>query len=580
MSNPDIKQAELPFQFPSVMEKVRTYGYNHLMQEEQVTLTFELVGYDGPNPGFKTVKELFDAQEQKLKKHFSKTQIIRLKTIRELSAQYLKEEIMKSKTILSNPQSVVDFLKLKIGSEAKEHMLCIFLDAKNQLIDCKIMSSGTVDQVVLYPREIIKEALDCNATGIIMAHNHPSGETDPSGCDIRLTENMKNAADALGIKLLDHMVVGDKNYFSFLEEGLLEGRAEFGNKTRKITEKELLRDPTVTCHPKEEPVKDVSKAFIEAIGKLKDDEKHILNNRLKKIMGCENLKVENLPNTMYVLDKTFNSYLAEYKDTGYVDFEKIEENLGFHGSKLYRIFDKEVYSFFERNYLEESELERFKSLVPDAKTRQNLFADYIRQKPIDLTDYTLTERSFIKKLFKKIVRKFFKLLGKKHELEVLFEDFKQGRYKNPKDLNDDKTIINASELGRYESLDGIDMIIGNVDFGKTDFKDTGDVTLVTGTAKFTDSEITSLGKIREVGELDLRASLIKDSGELKTVRNNVYSNSRIRVFDWKDVDIGKDLFSAKGNMTDKYKLLKNFSERKTPEKQAEKSRDRGIEMER
>lgn len=573
MSDYESQQPELPLQF-SVMDKVRAYGYNHLMKHEQVQLTFELMGFYRPNPGFESVKELFDASPSKLKKHFTKTQIIKLKTIRELSAQYLKEEIMKSQTVLTNPEAVKDFLKLKIGNDSKERIICVFVDAKNQLIDCRIMSTGTVDQAVLYPREIIKEALELNATGIIMAHNHPSGHTDPSGNDIRLTEKVREAGEAMDIKILDHMIVGRDEYFSFLENDLLEERASYSISPRNTSEKNSISEKTLSSYsPKRE--NNVSKAFIDGIKHLKEQEKQLLNKRLEKIIGCRNLHVDDLPNTMYIINKTFNTFIKEYRTTGYVDFEKIGKKIGLGSSNLNRIFDKEVYGFFERNFLEESELKRFKRLVPDAKTRQSLFADYIRKKPLDLSVYTQKEANFIRRMLRKIIKGISQLMGKKHELEMLFEDFKQGRYENIERLKDEKTIINSSEINRYDSLKGIDMIIGDVDFGKTEIPDTGDVKEIAGTVKFTGSQINSLGKIHTVGALDLRESNIDNLGNLKTVHKDVYTNDFVRFGSWKQVDIGRDFIAYEANMTSKYKQL-----RQSPAKEPGIAKVHGSEKER
>ena len=219
--------SDLEFPEYSMMEKVHEYGYEHLIPQEKVQLALELIGYNKKNPGFKTVRELFDASSHELRKVFSPEEITKLKTITEISSQYLKENMAEKKIELTSPKAVHDFLRLKISNLEKEKLVCFFLNRSNQLIDYKTLSEGTVEQVVLYPREIIKEALSLNASGLILAHNHPSGQCEPSGQDIRLTESIKNAATPLEIKVLDHMVIGKSDYFSFLEESLMEPRAAF-----------------------------------------------------------------------------------------------------------------------------------------------------------------------------------------------------------------------------------------------------------------------------------------------------------------------------------------------------------------
>jgi DNA repair protein RadC len=550
---PDDNTHENKFTLPKVMDKVKQYGCNHLLDQEKVQLMLELIGYDKENPGFKSVSEVFDLNPQKLREHLSKTQIAKLKSIRQLSAQYLKEELFQSKTVFSSPESVKDFLQLQIGAKPKEEIFCIFLDSKNQLIDAKTISKGTVDQVVIYAREIFQEALMCNATGVILAHNHPSGNPMPSLCDIKLTEQVQKGAEALDIRILDHMVIGKNDYYSFLENKLMDERKEYTISPKIATEKELISGKTLNVPP-EEPERNTSKVFEDAINELKENEKYILNKRVEQLLGGRHLNVDDLPNTMYIIDKTYNSFISEYHASGYVDFEKIEHHVGTDGSSLYRIFDKEVYSFFEKNILEESERKKLSKLIPDAKNRQSLFADYARKKPIDLSHYTEKEAGVIGKMFKTIINGFFRLMGKKHELERLFEDFRHGRYEETQ-LQKDKVIINASELNRY-SLKNVDMIIGDVDFGQANLPDLGDLQKITGKAIFSGSEIHSLGSLQSVGELDLRDSCVDDLGELKTVHGSVYSNS-VSFEKWKEVEIEKDIISFGANMTSQYENLRN-----------------------
>jgi DNA repair protein RadC len=563
---------EMPPQF-SVMDKVGKYGYDHLVEQEHVQLTFELIGYKKQNPGFKSVRELFDAGQKTLSEYFSKTQIIKLKTIREVSAEYLKEDLIEKRTEFTSPESVSDYLKLKISTESKERFICIFVDSKNRLIDCEIMSTGTVDQVVIYPRDIMEKALMCNSTGLIVAHNHPSGSTDPSGSDIRLTEQLKKAGEALNISVLDHMIIGGNDYFSFREEGLMEKKAEYSISAQTATKKEFFSGKTLATPPSsEEPERNVSKVFEDAINRLKENEKCILNKRIEQLLGGRHLHLDDLPNTMYLLNKTFDVFQSEYSSSGYINFEKIENHVGLKGSSTYHI-DKEIYNFFEKTFLSDSELEKFGKMIPDANIRQELFASYTKNKQMDLSHYTRQETGFIERMFKIIINGFSKLMGRKHELEMLFEDFKNGPYQGTQ-LHQDKIVINSSELSKYDSLNGIDMIIGDADFGQTNLRDLGDVSKITGKAVFCNSKIHSLGALQSVGELDLRDSYIDDLGELKTVHGNVYSNS-ISFDNWKEVEIEKDIFSFGANMTAQYENLRN-----SPAQELEIAKDIDFEMDR
>ena len=128
---------------------------------------------------------------------------------------------IKDKDLFQSPDAVLDFVRAKLAGHKDEVFLIIYVNAKNRMENFEIVNEGTVDHVMIYPRNVIKQALKFNATSLIVVHNHPSGEPDPSGADIRLTQSLKKAANAMDIKLLDHMIIGRNDYFSFLEESLL-----------------------------------------------------------------------------------------------------------------------------------------------------------------------------------------------------------------------------------------------------------------------------------------------------------------------------------------------------------------------
>jgi len=96
----------------------------------------------------------------------------------------------------------------------------MLLDSQHKVLECTVLFSGTIDGAAIYPREVAKAALYANAAGVILAHNHPSGQPVPSAADKRITERIKNALALLDIRVLDHIIVGDSCY-SFAQEGLL-----------------------------------------------------------------------------------------------------------------------------------------------------------------------------------------------------------------------------------------------------------------------------------------------------------------------------------------------------------------------
>lgn len=109
------------------------------------------------------------------------------------------------------------FKSLFIGLK-QEKLLAIYLDNKKRLINYKIITIGTKDQTIFHPRDIIYNAIKCNASGIIIIHNHPSLDITPSKADIEMTNNLINSCNIVGIPLLDHLITNSKNYYSFFME--------------------------------------------------------------------------------------------------------------------------------------------------------------------------------------------------------------------------------------------------------------------------------------------------------------------------------------------------------------------------
>ena len=121
---------------------------------------------------------------------------------------------------LSNPEAAVVPL-LAYRKRKTEHFIALYVDNKNRLICKKVMSKGTVDQAPVFPREIVRHALIKQASGIILGHNHPGGDPEPSLQDRELTSRIKRICVELGIRVLDHVIVTDTGHFSFQEHGYL-----------------------------------------------------------------------------------------------------------------------------------------------------------------------------------------------------------------------------------------------------------------------------------------------------------------------------------------------------------------------
>ncbi len=114
-----------------------------------------------------------------------------------------------------------DYIKPKLASLEHEVFVCLFLDNQHRLISYDEMSRGTLDGASVYPREILKTALQHNAAAIIFAHNHPSGLSQPSEADKKITTKLKNALALVDIRVLDHFIVGEGKPYSFAENGLI-----------------------------------------------------------------------------------------------------------------------------------------------------------------------------------------------------------------------------------------------------------------------------------------------------------------------------------------------------------------------
>ena len=146
---------------------------------------------------------------------------IQLLCIGELSRRISKRYAISRIRTIDLPEEVVNYYMEDMRLMEQEQLFAMFLDMKHRLIKDMQISKGTVSMAVISPREVFIEALRCRATGVILVHNHPSGDPTPSRQDCLMTERMREAGSLLGIQLLDHVVIGDHAYCSFKREGRL-----------------------------------------------------------------------------------------------------------------------------------------------------------------------------------------------------------------------------------------------------------------------------------------------------------------------------------------------------------------------
>lgn len=143
-----------------------------------------------------------------------------LRIARELAARLSRTSI-ETQPVLTRFDAVVDYLRLRMAEETRERFVVLFLDHKNRLIRDEVMSEGTIDHCPVYPRQIMRRALELSAANIILSHQHPSGDPAPSQADIAMTKKIKEAAKALDIKVHDHIIIGRTGYVSLTMKGLM-----------------------------------------------------------------------------------------------------------------------------------------------------------------------------------------------------------------------------------------------------------------------------------------------------------------------------------------------------------------------
>ena len=146
--------------------------------------------------------------------------VVAIKVAKAASERLLKEEVA-DKPIMKSWTQLLDYCRIHIGHQAHEEFHVLFLDNKLQLIADERQQKGTVNHTPVYPREVVKRALELGASSLILAHNHPSGDVNPSKEDVEITKLIIAAAKPLGIEVHDHLIIGAKKHFSFKSKGVI-----------------------------------------------------------------------------------------------------------------------------------------------------------------------------------------------------------------------------------------------------------------------------------------------------------------------------------------------------------------------
>ena len=140
--------------------------------------------------------------------------------VREIGLRQLREKMM-GQNFIRSPQAVTDYLTAALRDQKREIFKVLFLDKGLRIIGERDLFYGTIDEAAVHPREIVKAALEFHASSIVLVHNHPSGKVEPSREDYEITQKIKAACQTVSIRVLDHIIIGENQYFSFSERNSL-----------------------------------------------------------------------------------------------------------------------------------------------------------------------------------------------------------------------------------------------------------------------------------------------------------------------------------------------------------------------
>jgi len=169
---------------------------------------------------FKTLQGVLEASSKELcdVKGIGTKNLLGIKLIKAVADRYLEKKLVEKYNV-SNSKELFDYLYHSMRDKSRECFKAIYLDAKNRVIGTETLFQGTLTASSVYPREVVKAALNHRAAALIFAHNHPSGDPNPSKEDVSLTRQLLFACRVMGITVHEHLIIGDNRYFSFADQG-------------------------------------------------------------------------------------------------------------------------------------------------------------------------------------------------------------------------------------------------------------------------------------------------------------------------------------------------------------------------
>ncbi|MGD9016922.1 MAG: DNA repair protein RadC [Desulfobacterales bacterium] len=169
---------------------------------------------------FGSLQRLFEASPRELADvaGIGPKNLLGIKLVKAVADRYLEEKLSE-KPVVRNAETLFNYLRHLLQGQSREQFMVLFLDAKNRVLGIKSLFEGTLTATSVYPREIIREALDHRAAALIFAHNHPSGDPTPSPEDARITRRLMAACAVMGIAVHEHLIIGTTGYYSFADQG-------------------------------------------------------------------------------------------------------------------------------------------------------------------------------------------------------------------------------------------------------------------------------------------------------------------------------------------------------------------------
>ncbi|MGK3143726.1 RadC family protein [Pantoea sp. C2G6] len=211
-------------------EKLQRLGAHSLSDTELLAL-FLRTGSPGQNvldlagqmlQDFGSLYQLMTASKAAFTdvKGVGEAKLAQLYAVAELAKRFFASKLARE-SVMENPQVTRQYLQSMLAHQEREIFMALFLDNQHRVLRAQQMFSGSINSVEVHPREIVREALKLNAAALILAHNHPSGRSEPSRADREVTCKVSEACQLLDIRLLDHLVIGHGEYVSFAERGWL-----------------------------------------------------------------------------------------------------------------------------------------------------------------------------------------------------------------------------------------------------------------------------------------------------------------------------------------------------------------------